>query len=386
MIKLKNLWKVALATMAMSAMLVACDTGSTDEEETEGKHTAGTGVYELKAPKSKIGKTFNSWSGFGVLLLKEDQVEEFSKDLYPQRDGTSAKPMFQLTTAGKNLKFPKYATAKGNAEVTSGDDVLSSAWATLTDNDFTFYVDMSAIKREEVKILANGGETQAKGSSIDTDLTGYKPYVVALFDEPEEDDKNPVYDVADVENGVVKKTYAKYAAYCNWGAGIWEMTTSTATKPTSFGEFIAEADVSAIDKTTTSQAGAEILFPGANVAVSGADVNDKGLHVTFKDGVGTAEFTIGENPKFDAWGQGGDFFAAWFQFWAGDDKELAAVNKQYYVADKAVTTLGKAVELTDDGKKGGNLIVTDLNAAGTYVVTIDALADIPTITVTKKVN
>ena len=33
MIKLKNLWKIALATMAMSAMLVACDTGSTDTEE-----------------------------------------------------------------------------------------------------------------------------------------------------------------------------------------------------------------------------------------------------------------------------------------------------------------------------------------------------------------
>jgi hypothetical protein len=30
MIKLKNLWKIALATMTMSAMLVACDTTSDD--------------------------------------------------------------------------------------------------------------------------------------------------------------------------------------------------------------------------------------------------------------------------------------------------------------------------------------------------------------------
>ena len=33
MIKLKNLWKVALATMAMSAMLVACDSTSNTEDE-----------------------------------------------------------------------------------------------------------------------------------------------------------------------------------------------------------------------------------------------------------------------------------------------------------------------------------------------------------------
>ena len=57
MIKLKNLWKVALATMAMSAMLVACDsTSNTEDEVTPGTYTAGTGVYELKAPKDKIGR------------------------------------------------------------------------------------------------------------------------------------------------------------------------------------------------------------------------------------------------------------------------------------------------------------------------------------------
>ena len=33
MIKLKNLWKVALATMAMTAMLVACDEGSSDKKD-----------------------------------------------------------------------------------------------------------------------------------------------------------------------------------------------------------------------------------------------------------------------------------------------------------------------------------------------------------------
>ena len=33
MIKLKNLWKIALATMAMSTMLVACDTAKEDDDK-----------------------------------------------------------------------------------------------------------------------------------------------------------------------------------------------------------------------------------------------------------------------------------------------------------------------------------------------------------------
>jgi hypothetical protein len=41
MIKLKNLWKIALATMAMSAMLVACDTTSNNNESEESGVTPG---------------------------------------------------------------------------------------------------------------------------------------------------------------------------------------------------------------------------------------------------------------------------------------------------------------------------------------------------------
>ena len=42
MIKLKNLWKIALATMAMSAMLVACDTESSSSNSEE---TSEAGIY-----------------------------------------------------------------------------------------------------------------------------------------------------------------------------------------------------------------------------------------------------------------------------------------------------------------------------------------------------
>ena len=379
MIKLKNLWKVALATMAMSAMLVACDsTSNTEDEVTPGTYTAGTGVYELKAPKDKIGSTFNTWGGFGVLLLKEDQLTKLEKtkegkdQFNPQKAGTFDNPTAQLTLGAENLKFPKYGTAKGDAEVKSGEKVANSAWATLDEKNFTFYVDMSKIlckdSAVEVKVFADGNEITGDKwlkSGRNLDLTGYKPYVIALFDGEE--------DIAG-EDGItdVTVTYAEYAAYCSWGTGIWEMKTSKATKPTSFGKFLDEADVSAIDATTAAQPGAKIVFPGSNVGL-------ENITVTFKDGKGSAEFIVPEDAVFGDWGFGG-CFTAWFQFWAGDDKELATTNKQYKAV--APTTLGKPVNLSDT--EGDNLAVTDLTEAGTYVITVDAAGDIPTITVTKK--
>lgn len=377
MIKLKNLWKVALATMAMSAMLVACDsTSNTEDEVTPGTYTAGTGVYELKAPKDKIGSTFNTWGGFGVLLLKEDQLtklettKEGKSQFNPQKAGTFDNPTAQLTLGAENLKFPKYGTAQGNAEVKSGEKVANSAWATLDGENFTFYVDMSKILCEdsavEVKVFADGNEITGDKwlkSGRNLDLTGYKPYVIALFDGAE--------DVAG----------NKYAAYCSWGTGIWEMKTSTATKPTSFGKFLEEADVSAIDATTAAQAGATFQLKDASFK------NANNLPMTFKDGVATAKFVV-EEGEADGWGRG--FFAVWFQFWAGDDEDLAKTGKQYFAEGAkdangdVFTTLGEPLNLTSDGSKGGNLAVTDLTEAGTYVITVDAAGDIPTITVTKE--
>ena len=56
MIKLKNLWKIALATMAMSAMLVACDTTSDDKDNNEDEGGATAGFYIS-------GLNGNDWAG-----------------------------------------------------------------------------------------------------------------------------------------------------------------------------------------------------------------------------------------------------------------------------------------------------------------------------------
>ena len=125
-------------------------------------------MYELKAPKDKIGSTFNSWGGFSVLLLKEDQLTKLEKtkegkeQFNPQAVGTFDNPTAQLKVGGDNLKFPKYGTAEGNAEVKSGEKLVNSAWATLDEGNFTFYVDMSKILCDdsavEVMVFADTNE------------------------------------------------------------------------------------------------------------------------------------------------------------------------------------------------------------------------------------
>lgn len=361
MIKLKNLWKIALATMAMSAMLIACDESNDDDEVTPGTYTPGTGVYELKAKKSDIGSTFNSWGGFSVLLLKDTQV---STSVNPQEAGTFATPTAQITSAGsENLKFPKYETAKGNATVKSGENVINGAWAVLDDTDFTVYVDMAQLliddKAVEIKAFGDGNELMGDAwlkTGRNLDLTDYKPYVIALFDGTS--------DVVD----------NKYIGNCTWNCGIWEMKPSIAKRPTSFGTFLNEADVSAIDQRTTGQ-------NGAKFKIEGAAYKDAEKEGEFKDGIATIEFSVAKDET-NVWSK--SYFSCWFKFYAGDDTTLAQTSKQYYA--NANIKLGEVAELTPDGDKGGNLNVSDLTAttAGTYIITVDATIDPPTIKVDRK--
>ena len=54
MIKLKNLWKIALATMAMSAMLVACDTAKEDDDKGSKDEVVDTTVYVEYPTEAKV--------------------------------------------------------------------------------------------------------------------------------------------------------------------------------------------------------------------------------------------------------------------------------------------------------------------------------------------
>lgn len=369
MIKLKNLWKIALTGIAMTSLLVACEEPKEDDEVTPGTYTAGTGVYEFTAAKADIGNTYNTWGGFSVLLLNEEQAGKLStdKDADPfnpkYETGSFAAPVAQVSLSGKNLRFPKYKAATGNAEIKEEGAVVNAAWANLTADNFTVYVDMAQLAVSDVACFpGNDEDTEFRGqawlnSGRNLDLNGYKPYIIALTDSTDDVGGN------------------KYVGQCSWDCTIYEMKTSKAKKPTSFGKFLDEGNVSAIDGKTTMQAGAKFRIEGA--AYAGANGKD----MEFKNGKATLDFDVAAGEK-NEWAM--DYFACWFKFYAGDDTTLAQASKQYYAKNK--TTLGKAVELTDNEKEGGNLEVTDLTsaAAGSYTITVDATADPPTITVTKK--
>ena len=323
-----------------------------------GKYTVGTGVYEIKANKYDLPYN-SSYTRFKVLLLKNNQLNSNIE----LTEGSLKDPLAQLT-CGYDLNFPNYDAAIGNATVKSGTENLNCAWVTLDENYFTFCVDMSKIliedTKEEIKVF---GDITGMGNSWlksgrDLDLTDYKPYVVGLF----HGESDIVY------NGI---TY-KYIGQC-WAGSVWEMKTSTATKPTSFDDFLPEADVYTIDLTTTKQPGAKFRIEGA--AFAGANAKD----ITFTDGVATLVFNVTEG-ELNGWGK--KHFACWFKFYAGDDTTLAKTSKQYYAGK---TTLGKAINIADNSSIGVDLEVEDLTntEAGTYMLTVDARGDIPTIKVDK---
>lgn len=54
MIKLKNLWKIALATMAMSTMLVACDTAKEDDDKGSKADVVDTTFYVKYPTEAKV--------------------------------------------------------------------------------------------------------------------------------------------------------------------------------------------------------------------------------------------------------------------------------------------------------------------------------------------
>ena len=92
MIKLKNLWKIALTTMAMSAMLVACDTGST-----EGTEEVDSSVY--------VAGLFNKWAkdtaaGDALKMTQNGNVYTYEFTATETDNNTSVNPYgFKFTTS-----------------------------------------------------------------------------------------------------------------------------------------------------------------------------------------------------------------------------------------------------------------------------------------------
>ena len=217
MIKLKNLWKIALATMAMSAMLVACDTGSSDSDSDSGNKTENnggntgdnggntggnggntgdnggntgdnggntggntggnggntgdnlaTGVYKYELLVDDISE---AWGGsaanpaFSVMLLN-DATLQACVDAGDFKQATAVEPEYQVGAFG-NMKLASKPNDEGSCTANAGsfavyggnpvNDVFQyyNGIAVTIDEEgtFTLYVDMSKLVKTQLKGL-----------------------------------------------------------------------------------------------------------------------------------------------------------------------------------------------------------------------------------------
>ena len=192
MIKLKNLWKIALATMAMSAMLVACDTKTKDDDNNGDSATSlgGEGVYSYTV---NIADISTAWGGsakspaFSILLMKDAQLEA-CKTAADFKQATAAEPEYQIAAFG-NMKIND-TSSDGNFVVygaSAVEDVYqyyTGVVATVTATDVTVTVDMSKLVKTDLKALfaknAEGVEEAVMTNDDIVELNGYKPYILAL--------------------------------------------------------------------------------------------------------------------------------------------------------------------------------------------------------------
>ena len=175
------------------------------------KYIPGSGVYKYEL---KIEDLVFEWGGgFSVLLLTDEQLE-VCNDAKDFKQATAEKPEYQI--AAFSDMIVEDTTKEGNFAVYGRDNKsqhYDGVAVTIKDNTFTLFIDMTKLTKTQLKGLWKG--TDAGNEPIITEddtvnLTGYKPYVIALTTQ----DK-------DVNN-------FKFRA---WDADLMEMTAG-ATFPT----------------------------------------------------------------------------------------------------------------------------------------------------------
>ena len=241
MIKLKNLWKIALAAMTMSTMLVACEeaSGST-EKEVKTTQKSETGVYSYTVDIEKIS---NAWGGskkspaFSILLLTDANVKAAAKKNNLKASPLTA-PELQIAALGNvaiadTSKTGDFAVYGLNSVVNPTDQTkdmylyYDGVAATVTGTTVTVTVDMNKLTATQLKALwsANGEEKEcvvgeadsnADVKEEDINLADYKPYVLALDGRYKDEAENFVE--VDSENKVMTA----------WNADLMVMQPATA--------------------------------------------------------------------------------------------------------------------------------------------------------------
>lgn len=176
-----------------------------------GTEHSETGIYSYKLDITDIS---GAWGGnmtspaFSVVLLTDEQLVACQEAL-DFRQASMSEPEYQIGAFG-NMKIAdtsqtgNYAVYGSNA-VDNAYQYYGGVAVTVTDTTFELFVDMSEIVQTNLKAEFIGGEAFMTENDI-VDLTGYKPYVIALGTE-----------LADSDNYVFKA----------WSADVMKMTSCT---------------------------------------------------------------------------------------------------------------------------------------------------------------
>ena len=210
MIKLKNLWKIALATMAMSAMLVACDTESSDSEEKKDDPMAKykTNPVTAKADSFNYGFKFTTEEGWAAQFICANATTEKVFEKTFVKVGGSAN---MKTEAGsnKNEAGVEYSDDSTKLFIDSGELVPAKMY-TLTYEKKTGKVSLAA---------AADGAKATSTTAQEADADGVFPagiYISGYLGSNWAADDNAagalLMDVVDKANEVYAFTWAAPAA------------------------------------------------------------------------------------------------------------------------------------------------------------------------------
>ena len=202
MIKLKNLWKIALATMTMSAMLVACDTESSDNGKKNDDSGLGlTGVYSYTVNRDDIAI---AWGGsgdspiFSVMFLDETTLE-IVKEKGDLKKNPFSHPEYQIGAFGNMYVTEEIEEGdEGNFAVYGANPVdgvykyYDGVAVTITETELKVFVDTAKLVKTQLKATfekgADGKDEAVMTDKHSVDLKGYKPYVIALASKANDPD------------------------------------------------------------------------------------------------------------------------------------------------------------------------------------------------------
>ena len=291
-----------------------------------------TGVYSYKLDIADISYKWGRM--FSVVLLTDEQVK-VSKEYGQFHFSSKAYQLYSYEDMSidniDNIGQPGNYAVYGTTPVDNEYKYYTGVATTITDTTFEVFVDMSKIVKTELKVFSeiDGiNEQEFVTESMPVNLTGYKPYVVALGTEANDPDNY---------------------AMTGWGIDIMKMTAG-ATFPTDL-QYTAPKILTLSDMEYVCS-------------------NFGNYLITFKDGIATAEITYSLDKA--TWGQEA-LDGIKFGVCSDTSWNIKFTGARIY-------SFNTEAKLTSGANEDNSVYAGILTDGMTYVLTIDANAGTVKIT------